>query len=264
MKQTPTLFYDAKGSGQTAVLIHGYPFNSQMWNRVSGLLAEDFRVIVPDLRGFRKSPPPEGTLTTSMETFADDLRGLLREIGVNEKVILAGLSMGGYITMQFAAKYADSLAGMVLCGTKTTADMPQMAENRRKQAAGLRDGSLTLAGIAETMIPKLFAETTQTQHPEIIQELRNIIIDSEHTNGVAAAALGMAERTDTTDVLRQLQIPVHVICGAEDRFSPPDEMRQLARYARNSTFTEIAGAGHLPPMEQPEQFAAAFRRCFGA
>jgi len=185
---------------------------------------------------------------------------LLQEIGITEKVLIAGLSMGGYIAMQFARKYADCLSGIILCGTKTVADTPQIAENRRKQAAALLDGSLSLANIADTMIPKLFSVVTKERKPELLAELRNIIIESQHVQGVAAATRGMAERSDTTEVLRQLEVPVLAVCGTEDQFSPPSEMRGLAETARHGLFIEIPEAGHLPPMEQPELFAGTFEK----
>ena len=254
------LAYHERGSGVPLLLVHGYPFNSLIWNRTSPLLASSgYRVIAPDLRGFRQSPPMETAPMTTMERFADDLFCLLQKIGVTEKIVIVGLSMGGYIAMQFASKYAEHLSGIVLCGTKTVADPPQVADNRRKQAAGLLDGSLSLADIADTMTPKLFSTTTREHKPELLSELRNIIIESQHVQGVAAATLGMAERSDTTEVLRRLDIPVLAICGAEDQFSPPSEMRMLAEAAKRGTFIEISESGHLPPMEQPGLFVEAFK-----
>jgi len=255
----PCLTYHEQGSGMPVLLIHGYPFNSLVWNRTSTLLASSsWRVIAPDLRGFRQSPPSDDQQVTTMECFADDLYLLLQTIGITEKVCIVGLSMGGYIAMQFARKYEDRLSGIILCGTKTVADTPQIAENRRKQATALLDGSLMLADVADTMIPKLFAAVTHERKPELIAELRSIIIESQHIQGVAAAALGMAERPDTTEVLQQLNVPVLAVCGAEDQFSPPSEMSRLAERAKQGTYIEIPDAGHLLPMEQPERFVATF------
>ena len=245
-------------TGSPILLVHGYPFNSQIWSRTSDLLVSaDCCVIPPDLRGFRQSPPPDPCPVTTMECLADDLFLLLEKIGMTEKIVLVGLSMGGYVAMQFARKYADRLSKIVLCGTKTIADPPQIADNRRKQAAALLDGSLSLADVADAMIPKLFSPVTKERKPELIAELRNIIIESKHVQGVAAATLGMAERTDTTEVLRQLDVPVLAVCGTDDQFSPPSEMRGLAEIARQGTFIEIPESGHLPPMEQPERFVSA-------
>jgi pimeloyl-ACP methyl ester carboxylesterase len=256
--ETVCLAYHEQGSGTPVLLVHGYPFNSQIWNRVSHLLASrNHRVIAPDLRGFRRSPLADARQVTTMECFADDLHVLLHKIGITEKVILVGLSMGGYVVMQFARKYAKQLSGIVLCGTKTIADSPQIAENRRKQATALLEGSLSLADVADMMIPKLFSASTQKRKPELLSELRNIIIESRHVEGVAMAALGMAERPDTTEILQQLDVPVLALCGSEDQFSPPSEMSGLADTAKCGTFVEIPDSGHLPPMEQPELFVEA-------
>ena len=256
------LAYHEQGAGSPVLLIHGYPFNSLIWNRTSNLLAtENWHVIAPDLRGFRQSPSDNIGPITTMERLADDLRLLLQAIGMTEKIVIVGLSMGGYVAMQFARKYVDQLSGIILCGTKTVVDTPQIAENRQKQATALLDGSLSLPDIADAMIPKLFSSATREQKPELLAELRNIIIESQHVQGVAAATLGMAERPDTTEVLRQLDIPVLAVCGTEDQFSPPSEMRELAETAKSGTYVEIPESGHLPPMEQAERFADVFEQC---
>lgn len=259
--ETIRLAYHEEGSGTPVLLVHGYPLNSLIWSRTSSLLASrGWRGVAPDLRGFGQSPPSDTRQVSTMGCFADDLHLLLKKIGITGKVCIVGLSMGGYIAMQFAGKYADQLSGMVLCGTKTVADTPQIAENRRKQAVALLEGSLSLADLADMMIPRLFSAATQRQNPELLVELRKNIIESQHVKGVAAATLGMAERSDTTEVLRQLDIPVLVVCGEEDQFSPPSEMRGLAEIAKRGTYIEIPEAGHLVPMEQPEHFVAVFEQ----
>jgi pimeloyl-ACP methyl ester carboxylesterase len=264
---TINMFAEEQGTGQPILFIHGFPFDHTIWSRTGNVLSSDFRVIAPDLRGLGKSELselselpdlPDSRNITPMEQFADDLHVLLQTLGVSEKAILCGLSMGGYIVMQYAQKYGNELAGIVLCSTKTVADSPAVAENRRKQAAGLKNGTLELRSVADNMIPKLFAEKTFKNKPEIVQKLR-MVIESNNPHGVAAAALGMAERADTTELLDKLNIPVLVVCGSEDQFSPPAEMKPLAQKAKHGQFVEIPNAGHLPPLEQPEQFAATLK-----
>jgi pimeloyl-ACP methyl ester carboxylesterase len=280
---TINMFVEDQGTGQPILFIHGFPFDHTIWSRACNVLSTDFRVIASDLRGLGKSElpndcesngckpngckpngcepngrKPDSWNITPMEQFADDLHILLQTLEISEKVILCGLSMGGYIVMQYAQKYGNELAGIVLCSTKTVADSPAVAENRRKQASGLKNGTLELRSIADAMIPKLFAEKTFRNKSEIVQELR-MVIESNNPYGVAAAALGMAERSDTTELLSELNIPVLVICGLEDQFSPPSEMKLIAQKAKRGKFVEIPNAGHLPPLEQPEQFAATLK-----
>ncbi|MDR3232401.1 MAG: alpha/beta hydrolase [Planctomycetaceae bacterium] len=250
-----------RGGGKPVLFIHGYPFDSSMWEPLFPFFPDSYRLIAPDLRGLGKSPLPQNTGLTNasistMEMFADDMAALLDAMDVKEPVTFCGLSMGGYIAMHFAAKYPDRLSALILCGTKTAADLPNAAENRRKQAAGLRAGTMTLGNVADAMLPKLLSPATQSGNLPVVNAVRSMI-ESNNPQGAAAATLGMAQRTDTTEVLRQLNVPVAAIGGRDDLFVPPGEMQTLADTAKCGTFTEIADAGHLPPVEQPQQFAKA-------
>jgi pimeloyl-ACP methyl ester carboxylesterase len=247
-----------QGQGRVILFVHGFPFDHSLWRRTCDDCVTDYRVMAPDLRGLGRSQLPREWTLTSMECFADDLHELIQLRNIKEKIIICGLSMGGYIAMQYAEKYSNELAGMVLCSTKTLADSPEAAENRRKQAAGLNAGTLTLSAIADVMIPKLFSVTTLQHQPETVTELRSMI-ENNNPLGVAAATLGMAERPDTTEWLSQLEIPVLVIGGSEDQFSPPSDMRQIAQQTKYGTFAEIPNAGHLPPLEQSRTFAEILR-----
>lgn len=249
-----TLFInDFGGEGLTVLFLHGFPFDHSIWSHVCSRGIPGFRLIAPDLRGLGRSELPDGAGPTTMELFADDLHALLEAMGVTEKIVVVGLSMGGYVAMQFAGKYPDRLASVVLCNTKTTADPPTVAENRRIQAENLRTKTNFLKTVADTMIPKLFAAKTQAERPEVVEKLRSII-ESNNPLGAAAATLGMAQRSDTTELLRQIDVPVLVVCGSEDQFSPPKEMRPLAGFAKRGRYVEIADAGHLPVLERPEKF----------
>ncbi|MDR1963663.1 MAG: alpha/beta hydrolase, partial [Planctomycetaceae bacterium] len=109
------LSVEEQGTGQPILFLHGFPFDHSIWNRTCGILKTDFRLIAPDLRGLGQSKLPSGWNITPMEQFADDLHALLQILEVKEKIVLCGLSMGGYVVMQYARKYGDQLAGIVLC-----------------------------------------------------------------------------------------------------------------------------------------------------
>src|SRR5688572_14171429 len=86
--------YDDSGQGIPLVLLHAFPLSKAMWQPQREDLQADYRVITPDLRGFGGTDPFSGT--PSVETLADDTAALLDALGVNEPVVLGGLSMGGY------------------------------------------------------------------------------------------------------------------------------------------------------------------------
>src|SRR5438105_10933087 len=90
------LAFDDTGGGVPVVWLHAYPLHRGMWQpQVRGLVGAG-RHITPDLRGFGESDASDGTFT--MDQYADDMRVLLDAVGV-ERVVLAGLSMGGYIAL---------------------------------------------------------------------------------------------------------------------------------------------------------------------
>src|SRR4051794_4660120 len=105
--------YRDEGTGRPLLLIHAFPLGGAMWDRQVAALARNYRVIVPDLRGFGASqiaPPAD-----SMERYADDIGGLLDQLGLGpERVALGGLSMGGYIAFAFIRRYRERVSALIL------------------------------------------------------------------------------------------------------------------------------------------------------
>ena len=110
---------DTGGKATPLLLIHGFPLDRTLWEAQKQGLADVARVITPDLRGCGESGMPHGNVT--MDAYADDLRGLLDKLGV-ENVVVGGLSMGGYITFAFYRKYPHRVRGLILAYTKAGAD----------------------------------------------------------------------------------------------------------------------------------------------
>jgi pimeloyl-ACP methyl ester carboxylesterase len=240
-----------EGSGHPLLFVHGFPLDHRMWRKQLARFANSYRVIAPDLRGFGASGGGEGLVT--MEQFADDLSAILDTLGVVEPVTFVGLSMGGYIAWQFLRKYRRRLRALVLCDTRAAADSPAAAENRLKVAETVEaEGTDALA---RAMLPKLFAKRTIETRPELVEQLRQVILDAD-PKGVAAAQRGMAARPDSTEVLASIDVPTLVVVGEEDQISPVDEMRRIAEAIPISQFAVVARAGHMSPLENPKEFNA--------
>ena len=238
------LAYVDRGTGLPLLLVHGFPLDHAMWAEQIDALATRCRVIAPDLRGFGQSPAHGDRVT--MDQFADDLAALLDRLAINEPIVLAGLSMGGYIAFQFWRKYASRLRGLILCDTRATADTPEVAAGRHDMAERLLHEGL--GPLAETMLSKLLADSTHQWRPEIVEQLRNVMM-AANPRGVAAAARGMAERPNMTASLTAIRCPTLVIVGRSDVISPPAEMRRMALAIPDATFVEIPAAGHMAPLE---------------
>lgn len=239
-----------RGQGPPLVLLHGFPLNHSMWQAQIEYFSRSCRVIAPDLRGFGASQVVPGT--ASMEHLADDVHALLDTLRVDEPVVLAGLSMGGYVAFQFWRKYAPRLRAMVLCDTRSVPDSPEAAEGRLRTAEEIRTLGST-ESLVEAMTPKLFAPQTLREQPKLVETQRQVM---GHTapDGAAAALLGMAARPDATDYLVTMALPVLVVVGEYDAIASVDEMRQIAQAIAGSEFAIVAGAGHMSPLENPTDF----------
>jgi pimeloyl-ACP methyl ester carboxylesterase len=237
-----------QGSGSPLLLVHGFPLDHSMWSGQLEGLSNAVRVIAPDLRGFGRSGG-EGEPVVRMEQFADDLARLLDGLKIQQRVVFCGLSMGGYIGFQFWARHRERLSGLILCDTRSAADTPEGVRGRLRTAEQvLAEGT---RGLAEEMLGKLFAPTTVAQQPELLEATRNVMQQAS-PSAVAAALRGMAERPDFTPLLSQIDVPTFVICGESDAISPPTEMQAMARGIPTAEYLEIAGAGHLAPLERPQ------------
>src|SRR5476651_2691952 len=110
------IHYEDHGSGRAVVLIHGYPLNGNSWERQEReLLANGYRVITYDRRGFGKSSQP--TVGYDYDTFASDLNVLLDHLNLTD-VVLVGFSMGTGEVVRFLSTYGSArVAKAVLMGT---------------------------------------------------------------------------------------------------------------------------------------------------
>jgi pimeloyl-ACP methyl ester carboxylesterase len=252
------LHYVERGRGTPLLLVHGFPLDHTMWQGQIDGLSDKFRLIAPDLRGFGQSGVTPGLAT--MQLMADDLATLLARLEISQPVVLCGLSMGGYVAWQFALRHRERLTRLILCDTRAVADTTEAAANRIALADRVqRDGP---AFIADSMLPKLFApETLQAKAPCVEQTRHTILRTSPQ--GIAAASRGMAQRPDMTDRLGQFDLPALVLCGQHDAISTPEEMRGIAQRMPQARFVEIAGAGHMAPLERPAEVNATIRELLG-
>ncbi len=142
-----------EGTGEALLLVHGFPLDHTMWAGQLEAFSTRYRVIAPDLRGFGGSQSSDASV--SMEQFADDLAELLAALKINEPVVLCGLSMGGYVALQFVKQHADRLKALVLCDTRAAADSAEAAANRLSMAQRVLSEGAEVA--AEAMAPGYLA-----------------------------------------------------------------------------------------------------------
>jgi pimeloyl-ACP methyl ester carboxylesterase len=249
------LAYDDHGIGMPVIFLHAFPLNRTMWTGVTTALLADqrYRLVALDWRGFGESEVG-GTILT-MEQLADDLAALMDRLGM-QKAVLCGLSMGGYAAFAFLRKYPQRITGLILADTKPEADSEE-ARAAREDVARLAENRGSEA-IADLQIPRLLAEQTRRQRPEVEIQVRRMI-DAATPPGIAAASRGMAQRQDATPLLATIQCPTLVIVGEQDVLTPPGVAREYASQIAEARFAIIPRAGHLSNLEQPERFLEEVR-----
>ena len=245
-------YTDTGGSGTPVVLLHAFPFNSAMWEPQVESLGDKFRFIAPDLKGFGDSDAPEGESAYSMDGYADEVKALVDELGL-DRFVLAGLSMGGYIALAYMRKYADGVDGLVLADTRAEADPPEGKEKRsNQQKQVLQDGT---AGLIETLTGALLAESTRANKSDVVKKVQAAM--ENPAAGFIGALEAMKNRIDSTESLAQIDVPTLVIVGENDGVTPPDAARKLHENIGGSQLIVIPEAGHISNMESPEAFNGA-------
>ena len=241
------------GSGPPLVLLHALPLSSAMWLPQREGLSDVARVVTPDQRGFGGSPL--GDDEPSLERAAEDVVALLDRLGL-ERVVLGGLSMGGYVAMAVLRTAPERVAGLLLADTKGGADPEPAVANRLRVAdAVLADGAQVLV---DEVLPKLLGGTTVTSRPLVAGRVRGLV-QAAPPAAVAWAQRAMAARQDSFDVLRATDVPALVVVGDEDVLSPPDDARALADALPQGRLVVLPGAGHLTSVEVPDAFDDAVR-----
>jgi pimeloyl-ACP methyl ester carboxylesterase len=186
-----------------------------------------------------------------MEGCAREVSQFLKDRSVKEKIVLVGLSMGGYIAFEFIRQFPEKVSGLVLAATHPLPDTEAAAKGRQETAQFvLQEGAQALS---QRLLPKLLGATTLEKKPEVVQRVQKLIV-SNSPEGIAKACLGLASRRDSTSVLPNIQVPTLIVAGSEDALIPETrtiEMKQKVKRAELEVFT---ACGHLINLEQPQAF----------
>src|SRR5687767_13712943 len=146
-----------------------------MWAAQRAGLADRHRVVTPDLRGFGGSPL--GDEAPSVDRMADDVAALLDRLGL-DRVVLGGLSMGGYVVMAFLRRYAERAAAVVLADTKAGAD-PEPARANRERIAQAVLGESGTQLLVDELLPGLVGSSTKTGRPGVVAQVRALMLEAQ-------------------------------------------------------------------------------------
>jgi pimeloyl-ACP methyl ester carboxylesterase len=205
----------------------------------------------------------EPQLTASgRPVFHADLTGASSISGIAQAILTkapphfipVGLSMGGIVAFELFRQAPERLSAMVLSDTNAAPETPERETMRRAQQEQVRAGCLAEV-VREELKPAYFAKANAGRS-DILDLTLNMALDlgADVFLSQTEALIG---RADSRPDLGRIGCPALLLCGAEDPVCPPDLHRAMADAMPHAGLRLIDGAGHLPPLEQPERFAAA-------
>ncbi|MCI0712342.1 MAG: 3-oxoadipate enol-lactonase [Chloroflexi bacterium] len=246
-----TLHYRVEGppSTKSLVFINSLGTDLCIWEGVVSQFAADHTIIRYDKPGHGLSDTPAGTYT--VHHHAETLLALLDVLNISTAVFI-GISMGGQVAQDIAIHHPDRVQALVLCDTAAKLGSSE-AWNQR--IAGVREKGMR--GMAKAILDRWFAPSYAQQHRTDYAGYHNMLVRMPD-DGYISACKAIRD-ADMRDQVSNIQVPALVICGAEDAATPPDVVRGLADALPRSQFELIAGAGHLPCIEQPSAVASLIK-----
>ena len=241
------------GPGEPLVLLHAFPLNGRMFEPQMKAFSEGRRVVAPDYPGFGRSTRTPAQ--PDIRYYAEGVLGLLDRLGL-ERVVLGGVSMGGYVALGCMRLFPERVSGLILADTRPDADSEETRENRKNMARRVADEGVEV--LIELQMRRLLARDTLEKNEEVVEEVRTMILESS-PGGVVAALGAMRERPDSTPLLEKIEVPTLVIGGEEDGISSPEVMEAMAEKIPDSRHVTLPRAGHLSNLEAPEGFNAALK-----
>ncbi|MFJ9829293.1 alpha/beta fold hydrolase [Streptomyces sp. NPDC101160] len=263
-----------RAGAPAVVLAHGWTCSTRFWDAQIRDLAADHRVIAYDQRGHGGSPAADtlgrtGGRGYSTEALADDLEAVLAAtLGPGERAVLAGHSMGGMTLMAAARRplFRQHAAAALLCSTgpalltEEALVVPLGPGRLRTRLTRSVLGSKAPLGPVTPISKKVLKYATMGpgSAPERVDACARIVHacprGARHGWSQVLAGLDLAAE------VRELRLPVAVVVGTADRLTPPVHSRRMVADLPHCTgLTELAGMGHMTPVEAPEAVTAQIR-----
>lgn len=233
------IHYEVHGRGPTILLSHGYSSTSRMWDGQVEVLKDRYQVVVWDFRGHGESDYPTDGAQYSEALTVGDMLTLLDKVGAR-KAIVAGLSLGGYMSLAFHASHPDRVRALMLFDTGPGFKKDE-ARTSWNETAHKRAATFDVQGLAALNSSD---EVRLTRHRD--------------ATGLAGSARGMlAQQNDRViQSLGTITVPTLVLVGANDTnfLAATDYM---AAKIKGATKAVIPDAGHAANLHQPALFNRA-------
>jgi pimeloyl-ACP methyl ester carboxylesterase len=243
--QNINIHYSIYGSGKPVMLLHGFAEDSSIFDAQVNYLKEKYLVIVPDLPGIGKSEMLKKE-NVELADYAAILKAIIDEEKINSFTLI-GHSMGGYITLAYADKYAETLNGFGLLHSSAYADDEAKIATREKAISFIEQNGI--AAFLKTTITNLFYN-----HEKNIDDIKTLI---EKGNSFTPEVLiqqynAMIVRPDTTSVLKTFNHPILFIIGEHDKAIPFQHSLQQSHLPQMAYIHLLRNTGHMGMKEEPD------------
>src|SRR3984893_15698435 len=248
------IVYRILGDGPSVVLLHPFPADHEFWLPVAQSLSTRYRLIMPDLRGHGASDIGEGP--ADMTKHAADIARVMDDADVG-RAPMVGVSIGGYALFEFWRQQRGRVAALGLCNTKAPADSPEVQAGRLQAAAEVMERGTE--PFFQSMIPRLLGKTTRETRPDLVEGALQMMRKMSPAD-VAAVQRGMAERPDSVETLKTINVPTLLVTGEEDAMTGVNEAELMRRHIPRSQLKVIPKAGHYSPWERSDSASILLRQ----
>ena len=236
------LGYDEAGGGERTpiVFLHGVGSDKSVWRPQLEHFRGDRRAIAFDYPGYGESDPaPEGT---TRDDYASAILAAMSELGIR-KAHVCGLSLGGVVAIALHHAWPERVASLILADT-----FAEHPEGRGFYERSI-EASSDMRMLAEARIDILIAQAADPAvRTDLIETMARI---DPAAFRIGAEAVWLADQRDR---VHDIRVPTLVLCGAEDRITPPALSTALTRMIPGAQYEQIARAGHLINAERPDEF----------
>ncbi len=248
--QNYRLHYRQYGSGPPLIFLHGLSFDSRMWVEQLNYFQKSYLSIGLDFRGHGFSDAPD--IEYSLETYVSDVTALMNDLHLPSARIV-GLSLGGAVAFEFARQYPDRVTALVLVSSALNGHNWSNAWKevmRRVHSEGTKDSLRSNLRKYWLNDPMFEGVRKKLQYASLLRSM------AEQFSGKPILHWSIADETSSAaqDQFEQIDQPVCVFSGEQDRFDFKQIARKMAAQLHRVEWHQIPGAGHMLNLEIPHQF----------
>lgn len=214
----------------------------------------DARQFGPQAAYFSRERPVIVAPLTGFDSITDLAKEVLTHAPAH--FVLCGLSMGGIVAMEIMRLAPQRVQRLALMDTNYLADTEKSQSIRDAQIERARDGELE-AVMRDELKPRYLADGDNKQ------EVLDLCMEMAKGLGPKVfieQSLALRNRADQSETLRRVGVPTLILCGEADGLCPVVRHQQMHELIGYSQLDVIPGAGHLPPLEQPDRTTESIRR----